>query len=179
MPSVWRRSIKGRRLWRREIESEAYWNRAWDHPPGRGWLCLAGRADWQIKTNEKGCRLLVTYRNSLAMGPPGATLPESHDFTDRQQVRGEEEYRWDPQLDLFVLGYGRVKTPTRLLGPDGRPVVPPVFLPSGRPVAVLADEAATPKALAGLGCLLRVYAEGREGFLPPAVVAWPLPVKAR
>lgn len=163
------------RLWQREIESEAYWNRAWDRPPGRGWLCLAGRADWQIKKEKKGCRLLVAYRNSLAMGPAQATLPETHRFTVRWQVRGREEYRWDPELDLFVLGYGRVKSLARLLGPDGRPIEPPVFLPPGRPVAVLADEAATPKALAGRACLLRVWGDGREGFLSPAAVVWPLP----
>ncbi|NLG83738.1 MAG: hypothetical protein GX493_03805 [Firmicutes bacterium] len=161
---------KWRRLWRRTIESVAYWNLAWERPPGAGWRGLAGRADWRIEKAGDACLIAVAYRNSLTEAPAQATLPEAHRFVPRRQVTGREEYRWDPAYDLFVLGYGRIKNSPRLLGPDARPLEPPVRLLPGQRVAILADEATTPKGLSGRACLLRVYAAGREGFLSPAAV---------
>ena len=160
-----------RRLWSRDLDSSSYWNRAWSHPPGTGWLLLAGQADWQPVAGPAGLRLAVSYRNFLAEAPPAARLPEEHHFAVKRETAGREDYAWDPAVGLFTLGYARTRAPVRLMSLLGNSLQPTgIVLHAGQAVAILADGAGDPRALLGQPRMLEVLIPGQRGLLSPSAV---------
>ncbi len=159
------------RLWSRDLDSSSYWNRAWNHPPGTGWLLLAGQADWQPVAGPNGIRLSVSYRNILAEAPPGARLPEEHHFTVRRETTGREDYAWNPATGLFALGYARTRAAVRLMSLLGNTLQPTgTVLRAGQAVAILADGAGDPRTLLGQPRMLEVLIPGQRGLLSPSAV---------
>lgn len=160
-----------RRLWAKEIDAVSYWNRAWNHPPGQGWLRLASIATWKPVRTPGGLRISVSYRNTLAEAAGNGRLPEEDKFTIDRESTGQEEFVWDPGLGLFVLGYARTAAAARLLARQGAAFKPTgTVLPAGQAVAILADGAGDPRSLLGQARLLEVLAPGQTGFLAPATI---------
>ena len=161
-----------KKLWQSVIESEAYWNRAWDRPQSMGWLRLAGTAQYRAVVKD-GLRLVYNYRNSLAQAEEAQDrlLPEAEEFHLVRQTEGRAEFLWDARLGLFTLGKGRLLAETPLTVYEEMRYVPKDKpIPAGRTVHILADDALQPGALLGGERRLRVYYEGRVGFLPDEIV---------
>lgn len=158
-----------RTLWTTVIESEAYWNRAWDHPPGRGWLRVGRLAQWRSVPGRSGLRLVADYRNTLAEAAQdeAGRLPEEGRFALTHAAAGREIFYWDQALRLFVLGYGVTlgRCALRERGQSGARAVGAV-LPRGTAVAVLDDGGNEAAALLGGERFCRVLADGRMGYLP-------------
>lgn len=159
------------RIWGREIEIQAYWNREWSDPPGYGWLRLSGEAQYEFCYVGTAPAITVTYRNTLAEAPQAGRLPEEGSFVVRHSRTGEEVYRWDPALGLFILGYGRTRVRTTLQRREGGSVMKSVAdLAPGESVAILGDEQNEPRALLDDPVYLRVYAAGRTGLVEPGAI---------